>query len=111
MVTGYERITASLEKMKDPDDRHVLAAAIRGHATTIVTFNVNDFPPESLQPWALEVRHPSDYLLTLYSISPAVVVKKLGDIALKKKTDMESLLIKFGASCPGFSTKLLQDLT
>jgi predicted nucleic acid-binding protein len=111
MVSGYGRIIESLDKIKDPDDRHVLAAAIRGPATTIVTFNVSDFPPESVLPWDLEVRHPSDYLLTLYSISPAVVVKKLGDIARKKKTDVETVLITHGVPCPGFAAQLLKDLT
>lgn len=111
MVEGYDRIIESLDKMRDLDDRHVLAAAIRGRATTIVTFNLKDFPAESLNPWNLEVRHPSDYLLTLYSIGPATVVKKLGDIARKRGTDIESVLIRLGRTCPDFATQLIRDLS
>ncbi len=110
MVDGYARIIESLDKIRDPDDRHVLAAAIRGRATTIVTFNLKDFPPDSLGPWNLEARHPSDYLLTLYSIDAATVVKKLGDIARRRRTDVESVLINLGKTCPGFATQLLNDL-
>ncbi|MCA9419011.1 MAG: PIN domain-containing protein, partial [Candidatus Omnitrophica bacterium] len=39
LVTGYESHIPSLD-LPDPDDRHVLAAAIEGNAETIVTFNL-----------------------------------------------------------------------
>ena len=38
LVTGYEDLIASLS-LPDPDGRHVLAAAIRGGADVIVTYN------------------------------------------------------------------------
>src|SRR5438105_10513690 len=38
LVTGYEDLIASLS-LPDPDDRHVLAAAIHAHAEVIVTVN------------------------------------------------------------------------
>jgi predicted nucleic acid-binding protein len=44
LVTGYEDLSESLF-LPDPDDRHVLAAAIRANAEVIVTFNLKDFPP------------------------------------------------------------------
>jgi predicted nucleic acid-binding protein len=43
LVTGYEDLVASLS-LPDPDDRHVLAAAIRAGADVIATCNLADFP-------------------------------------------------------------------
>ena len=39
LVTDYEDLIPGLQ-LPDPDDRHVLAAAIRGHADVIVTINL-----------------------------------------------------------------------
>lgn len=46
-VSGYAPLIASLT-LPDPDDRHVLAAAIRAKAQVIVTFNESDFPAATL---------------------------------------------------------------
>lgn len=35
-------------KLPDPGDGHVLAAALDGGCTTLLTFNLKDFPPEQL---------------------------------------------------------------
>jgi predicted nucleic acid-binding protein len=44
LVVGWERLEHDLV-LPDPNDRHVLAAAIRGSAGIIVTNNTKDFPP------------------------------------------------------------------
>jgi len=43
LVTGHEPLIDGLE-LPDPEDRHVLAAAIRGNADAIITMNLKDFP-------------------------------------------------------------------
>ncbi len=53
LVTGYEDLIEGLH-LPDLDDRHVLAAAIRGRADVIVTANVRDFPTEILTPFEIE---------------------------------------------------------
>lgn len=47
--------------LPDPDDRHVLAAAIRCRADVIVTMNLRDFPSEGLAAFGMEAQHPDEY--------------------------------------------------
>jgi len=52
LVTGYESLVPSLS-LPDLNDRHVLAAAIRCNANSIITFNTKDFPKESIEPFGI----------------------------------------------------------
>ncbi len=52
LVTGYEAFIDGLE-LPDSDDRHVLAVAIQCHAGVIVTFNLKDFPPDTLDKYGI----------------------------------------------------------
>lgn len=51
--------------LPDPDDVHVVAAAIVSGADAIVTFNVDDFPAQALKPLNIEAMTPDAYLLRL----------------------------------------------
>jgi hypothetical protein len=74
-VTGYEPL---IERMtNDPHDRHVLAAAVKAGAQTIVTYNVRHFPPIAVAPWQVEVSAPGSFLTRLYKKDPAAVVDVL----------------------------------
>lgn len=72
LVTGYESLSDGLT-LPDPDDRHVLAAAIHCGADTIVTFNLKDFPQEALKPHGIEAQHPDDFLNCQLDLAPHVV--------------------------------------
>lgn len=69
MVTGYEALIDGLS-LPDPDDRHVLAAAIAGNADVIVTYNLKDFPASQLAPCGIEALHPDDFLLAQLDLDP-----------------------------------------
>lgn len=72
LVTGYEDLIESLV-LPDPDDRHVLATAIRAGAGVIVTYNLTDFPAETLSRFDIEALHPDDFLVGLLNLAPGVV--------------------------------------
>ena len=57
LVRHYEPFIPSLE-LPDPDDRHVLAAAIKCGAQVIVTFNIKDFPRQELDKYDIEAERP-----------------------------------------------------
>lgn len=61
LVTGYESLIPSLN-LPDPDDRHVLAAAIKGRCDAIVTANLKDFPEAVLEPFGIDLQHPDEFL-------------------------------------------------
>jgi len=52
--------------LPDPDDVHVLAAAVGSGASVIVTWNLRDFPPEILAGYGVVARTPDDVLRFLF---------------------------------------------
>ena len=84
LVTAYESLIDGLE-LPDPDDRHVLAAAIRAAAQAIVTTNLGDFPSEKLVPYSIEAVHPDDFVLGLIDLAPGVVTTVVNEQAAALK--------------------------
>ena len=70
---AWRLIEPSLE-LPDPKDRHVLAAAIAGHADSIITCNLKDFPADVLEPLAITALHPDDFLLQQLELNPLTVL-------------------------------------
>jgi predicted nucleic acid-binding protein len=68
LVVGYEPLIDVVE-LPDPDDRHVLAAAIRARAQVIVTSNTKHFPADALSPWDVVAKTPDEFLLDQFFLS------------------------------------------
>jgi sugar phosphate isomerase/epimerase len=75
-VTGFEALIPDLH-LPDPDDRHVLAAAITAGAALIVTLNLKDFPPADLRPHGLEAITPDELVCRLLEDSRGEVLAVL----------------------------------
>lgn len=69
LVENYEVLIDGLN-LPDPNDRHVLAAAIAGHADAIVTANLKDFPKEILAHHNIEAIHPDDFIMNQLELRP-----------------------------------------
>jgi predicted nucleic acid-binding protein len=67
LVTGYEPLEQAMS-LPDPDDRHVLAAAVKTGAQAIVTFNLSDFPADALTPWSVTATRPDEFVVDLLDI-------------------------------------------
>jgi len=73
LVQHYEPLIAGLE-LPDPDDRHVLAAAIRAGAQTMITTNLKDFPEAGLAPFGIEAVHPDRFVAQQFDLDKAAVL-------------------------------------
>lgn len=111
MVTGYEPLIDGLTC--DEKDRHVLAAAIRANAEVLVTFNVKDFPQESVATFDVEVVHPDDFLLDQLDLYPGPTVgtfRQLVETYDSPEMTNEDLLLSLSRVVPGFSAALRDHL-
>lgn len=73
LVSGYYHLIPSIQ-CPDPDDRHVIAAAIHARADAIVTFNLKDFPSSALAPYNLEAIHPDEFVTLQADLNLAAVL-------------------------------------
>ena len=80
LVTGFEPLIDGVD-LPDPDDRHVLAAAVRAGAQLIVTSNLKDFPDGALVSYGIEARGPDDFLVDQYFLDEALLRTVVADIA------------------------------
>lgn len=74
MVRDTNAIEARL-MLPDPNDVHVLATAIAGHADAILTFNAKDFPRHALAAEGILRRDPDGFLWEMWSHQAAPVVR------------------------------------
>lgn len=61
-VQDFENLVCACQGMPDEKDIHVLAAALKTQAATIVTENLKDFPSAVLEPLNIEARTADDFI-------------------------------------------------
>lgn len=84
LVENYQSLIPLLA-LSDQDDRHVLAAAICARADVIITFNLSDFPPESVEIYGIEAQHPDEFINHLIDLAPPLVYKAIQEIQTRLK--------------------------
>jgi hypothetical protein len=86
--------------LPDPDDVHVVGTAFAAHALAIVTYNLSDFPAESLATAGLHAVHPDTLTTELLRSDPGTVVAVLVEHAQalrRPPTTMDRLLATLDA--------------
>ncbi|KAI3610931.1 hypothetical protein D8I24_0375 (plasmid) [Cupriavidus necator H850] len=78
LVSGYEHLIESIE-LPDPDDRHVVAAAIHSGSEAIITFNMKDFPETALKEFNVEAIHPDDFVVDLFDLNAGKVLAAVAE--------------------------------
>jgi predicted nucleic acid-binding protein len=69
LIEEHECIIDAL-KLPDPDDRHVLAAAIVGRCSGIITCNLKHFPDDVAAKFKIEIVHPDDFIVNIIDLDP-----------------------------------------
>ena len=82
-VYGWERLEPTLE-LPDPDDRHVLAAALVADADYLVTYNLKDFPAQALDRYAIQAVHPDVFLSVMLERNRPGVIRAMNSVVWSK---------------------------
>jgi predicted nucleic acid-binding protein len=80
----WQRLDVVVE-LPDPGDRHVLAAAIAGHADCIVTDNLRDFPADILQPFEIEAIDPDTFIVHKWDLHPVAAISAFKRMRARRK--------------------------
>ncbi len=68
-LTSYESLIPVMQN--NPKDRHVLAAAVSKKIDVIVTWNINDFPSDALDPHEIEAQIPDEFVRHVLDLAPS----------------------------------------
>ncbi len=114
-VAGFEAIESGIADhpgLRDPDDAHVIAAAIQTGASIIVTDNLKDFPETVLAEYGIEAKDANAFLADTIDLKPEKAAEALAVMRNRFQNPSitaESLLLKMEARGLGDAADLLRD--
>ncbi len=100
---GWTFFQGGMRGIPDADDRHVLAAAIRGDANAIVTFNTRDFPADCLGQYDIVCQTPDEFLVDQFQLDPQLVFDKLDEQASNIGKDRRYIIERLRTMGPKFA--------
>ncbi|CAN1486726.1 PIN domain containing protein [Burkholderiaceae bacterium] len=77
-------------KLPDPNDVHVLAAAIAGHSDCIVTSNLKDFPISILNEFGIEPVDPDTFIINQWDLDPVNAIAAFKRMRARRKKPQSS---------------------
>ncbi len=102
MVTVPGELLKGMGCIPDPDDRHVLAAAVVGRANAIITQNTRHFPTECLAKFGVLRQTADDFLVNQYHLSWETVLEKLDAQAIGIGQSREAVVAYLKLAAPEF---------
>lgn len=85
LVDDYDDLTCACDGMPDHKDIHVLAAALKTQAATIVTENLKDFPEKVLAPLNIEARSADAFIADTIALDTGRAVAAIRTMRLRLK--------------------------
>jgi hypothetical protein len=87
IVEGWEQVGPY--GLPDPDDEHVLAAAVVGGAGALVTENLRDFPPDRV-PAHLDVLPAAAFARDAVSVDPDRAARALVELSRRRRASAQT---------------------
>lgn len=84
LIRCYEELIDTIV-LPDPNDRHVVAAAIQCNAQVIITSNIKDFPENILQQHDILAVHPDDFFLDQLDLDRPAFLHSIREIRKRLK--------------------------
>jgi len=100
MVEDYDDFLSIAEELPDPDDAHVLAAALKTQAAMIVTENLKDFPSQTLAPLNIEAKCADEFIADTIALDPGravAAIRRMRERFKKPEKTAEALLLDMEA--------------
>ena len=101
MVGDFEGYLSVCGSLPDKNDMHVLAAALKTQAATIVTDNLKDFPEAVLEPLNIEARSSDSFIADTIALDPGravAAIRRMRERFKKPEKTAELLLLDMEAA-------------
>lgn len=84
-VCDYDQLLSVCANLPDPNDAHVVAAALKTQASMIVTENLKDFPDAILSALNIEARSADAFIADTIALDPGRAVAAIRTMRLRLK--------------------------
>lgn len=100
VVSDYDVFLSACAGIPDPDDAHVVAAALKTQAATIVTENLKDFPAGILATLNMEARSADEFIADTIALDPGravAAVRRMRERFKRPEKSAEIMLLEMEA--------------